>query len=194
MTHINSIVLSSFFTCNVFLELLNVHLKKLIVYYGRQGLCCVNGSQRVWNIYNAENHYCVTLTSALDCGFHDKPALQTIEFDYGEFIEFPFRINSGMLVDKIEINTNFGKHYEYGGNGGSFATINVDSKHNFQLKNKHIVIGFHGGYGGHLHNVGTISCPVQQHVIYQQILLSICDCTKKVFSDDIIDTIMLYII
>jgi len=82
----------------------------------------------------------------IEMGNNDNPYEQVLNLDTGEYItEISGR--SGNIIDRLEIRTNLGKFIAVGGNGGS--------PFRFTLPYGSQVVGFYGGVGGHLHNIGV---------------------------------------
>jgi len=81
----------------------------------------------------------------LELGNQNNPYESVLNLETGEFItEVSGRV--GNLIDRLEIRTNLGKSISVGGNGGS--------PFNFSIPYGSQVVGFYGGVGGHLHNIG----------------------------------------
>ena len=70
-----------------------------------------------------------------------------MNFLENEYIEV-VKISCGILIDSIYILTNFGNLFNYGGKGGSYNEIDYREENNQ-------ILGFYGGYGGNLHNIGV---------------------------------------
>ena len=68
----------------------------------------------------------------------------TFEFEDGEYINEVF-VCSGDLVDSIEINTNKGRNFKAGGDGGSKQCAKMNAS-------KPRVVALGAGLGGHVHH------------------------------------------
>jgi len=86
---------------------------------------------------------CIT---PLEIGYHDNPIQQTLILAQGEFIT-EVSGTQGEVIDSLEIKTNFGKFLRVGGYSGNPYRFNIP--YNTQI------VGFYGGFGGHLHNLGV---------------------------------------
>lgn len=85
--------------------------------------------------------------------FDDNP--ETISFDIKSDGLEKVIIRSGSLIDRIELRLNSGKEITVGGTGGEEISFNFLNW--LQYTDKLIrPIGFFGGTGGHLHNLGLI--------------------------------------
>eukprot|EP01129_Flabellula_baltica_P006849 TRINITY_DN2617_c0_g1_i1.p2 TRINITY_DN2617_c0_g1~~TRINITY_DN2617_c0_g1_i1.p2 ORF type:complete len:146 (+),score=5.66 TRINITY_DN2617_c0_g1_i1:42-440(+) len=89
-------------------------------------------------------------TSEAHVGTHDQPQCHTMNLQPGEYISL-CRIRNGNIMDNITIETNQGRTLSVGSNGGG--------EHVFSFNNRAIV-GFHGGVGGHVHNIGVYTLPL----------------------------------
>jgi len=82
----------------------------------------------------------------VEMGNNDNPYERVLNLESGEFIvEVSGR--SGNIIDRLDIRTNFGKTLSVGGNGGTPFRL--------AIPNGSQVVGFFGGCGGHLHNIGV---------------------------------------
>jgi len=104
------------------------------------------------NIWGTNSHvngiqviYDGGITTPLEVGYHENPMQQCLNLQYGEFVT-DVSGTSGDLIDSLEIRTNLGKSVRVGGYGGVPFRFNVP--YNTQI------VGFYGGVGGHLHNIG----------------------------------------
>lgn len=62
------------------------------------------------------------------------------------------RVKCGALIDRLELETSLGRVKHWGGTGGN--------PHDLFVPSNHAVVGFHGGSGGHLHNIGVLMVPL----------------------------------
>jgi len=63
------------------------------------------------------------------------------------------KVRSGQIVDYLEFQTNLNRIIAKGGRGGSERPYPFNGK---------VVVGMHGGYGGHLHNIGFYLAPREE--------------------------------
>jgi hypothetical protein len=87
------------------------------------------------------------ISSNLALGFEDAPVQASMSFDEGEQV-VRIEIRAGSLVDGLRIITSSGRELSAGGNGGQL--IGYDVPKGMAL------LGFYGGKGGHIHNLGII--------------------------------------
>ena len=88
-----------------------------------------------------------TALAALVLGSEDAPMQNSLAFAQGEKIT---RVSArcGALVDAIRVTTSAGREISAGGTGGT-ETV-------FEVPEDLFVLGFYGGKGGHIHNIGLI--------------------------------------
>eukprot|EP01129_Flabellula_baltica_P017043 TRINITY_DN931_c1_g1_i1.p1 TRINITY_DN931_c1_g1~~TRINITY_DN931_c1_g1_i1.p1 ORF type:complete len:473 (-),score=73.63 TRINITY_DN931_c1_g1_i1:58-1476(-) len=93
-----------------------------------------------------------TGSTPIEVGTKNNPAEHCMNLSTGEYIT-SVSGRYGSWIDSIEIRTNHGRILRVGGNGGS-------KSYSFQAPPGHAVVGFFGGVGGHLHNIGFYSAPL----------------------------------
>ena len=71
---------------------------------------------------------------------------QEVTFQHGEYIN-SITLRAGDIVDGLKLTTNLGKSYSFGGPGGTPQQVYIAPGTQ--------PIGFYGGIGGHLHNLGV---------------------------------------
>jgi len=91
--------------------------------------------------------YEINLSTPLELGYYNNHKETVLNFETGEFItEISGR--AGDVIDFLEIKTNMNRSIRAGGNGGSPFSFTKPYGTQF--------VGFYGGVGGHLHNIGII--------------------------------------
>ena len=90
--------------------------------------------------------------SHLSTGAAEKQPTCVLELSDGEFIN-KLVIRTGSLLDFIEFRTNRGRCVKAGNDQGG-------QESEFAIKPGHHLIGFFGGMGGHIHNIGLLSAPL----------------------------------
>jgi hypothetical protein len=97
------------------------------------------------NVNGIQVLYDGNLMTNLEMGNHGNPTLQTLYLQPGEFISDVSGSYSNVLVS-LEIRTSLGRSMRVGGNGGTpFRFANPYGSQ---------IVGFYGGCGGHMHNIG----------------------------------------
>ena len=102
----------------------------------------VNGIQFTFYNLNTNEEY----TTPDFYGNHQYKGHRTYTLASGEYINSAV-VHSGGVVDGLFLRTTKGKELSMGAKGGSKQTVE------FSCDNP-VVIGFFGGFGGHLHNIG----------------------------------------
>ena len=108
----------------------------------------VTGIRAEWSSNSAASHQTPSATNT------DHTSMLALDSD--EFI-ISINLRCGGLVDYIELSTNKARSVSAGNpNGGQIAQIDVgDGMH---------VVGFVGGLGGHIHNLGILTAPLPDNV------------------------------
>jgi len=90
----------------------------------------------------------LSTTTAL--GNHNAPTSRALFLDHtkGERVA-SVHVRSGVIIDNLRIVTTTGREMTWGGPGGENTV-------NYRVPNGWKVVGFFGGVGGHLHNLGVI--------------------------------------
>eukprot|EP01084_Bolivina_argentea_P305804 528311_1 len=143
-----------------------IHLSKLTWWQSRPwwGATITNGIQCEWDLYDDNGRKIKTITSDENCGKNDNPTKRTLDIPFGYIFHGSGSIRSGDLLDGFQLKSNLKmeeNNHQFGGNGGT--------SHELPIPKGHIVIGFHGGVGGHLHNLGIITMPFKNCVDYDLI-------------------------
>ena len=105
----------------------------------------VTGIECEWDNAGAVVHG----ASHLSSGASKDPSV-TLILAQGERVS-AIRVRTGSLVDSIQIDTSFGQQVSVGNPKGGEENIFTDLRADREL------IGFHGGLGGHIHNVGVLT-------------------------------------
>jgi len=122
-------------------SLLQCRIIKIRLWYGNHmpgGV--VNGIQLTYKnldngkIYETSKRY----------GDHQLQGYMDYDLEDDEYIT-KVDVRSGGIVDQLTFYTNKDRMIRKGGPGGDFAECNVEGK---------VIVGTHGGFGGHLHNIG----------------------------------------
>jgi len=79
-------------------------------------------------------------------GNQDQPYESSLVLESGEYI-VDVSGKLGEIIDSMEIRTNRGRVLRHGGNGGH-------TTFRFSIPSNSQIVGFYGGFGGHLHNIG----------------------------------------
>lgn len=122
---------------------LAIHLTKIKYHYGYLvpgGV--LNGLQFTFRNCNTNEEY----TTADFYGDHQYGGNKTYTLSPGEFI-CDAVVHPGEIMDGIFLKTTRENQLNMGGKGGNRTVVE------FQCP-KPVVIGFFGGYGGHIHNIG----------------------------------------
>eukprot|EP01084_Bolivina_argentea_P305805 528312_1 len=168
-------------------------------WWGHWGGTIMNGIQCEWDIYDDNGIKIETIISDRDCGTNDNPSEKSLQIPFGFHCYAPVSIRCGDLLNGFEMLCNVEReqmsypfsllnnaqqtiataeeiveediyddppeeifnHYMFGGNGGRINKVS--------LPKGHILLGFHGGFGGHLHNLGVITIPYKKCVDYDLI-------------------------
>jgi hypothetical protein len=101
------------------------------------------GSSRVNGIQVIYDGGCIT---PLEIGYHDNPVQQSLILAQGEFIT-EVSGTQGEVIESLEIKTNYGKFLRVGGYSGN--------PFRFSIPYGTQIVGFYGGIGGHIHNLGV---------------------------------------
>ena len=120
-----------------------VEVSEIAIFAG-SNLC--NGCQVTYRIGG------VSLPVAADSSYLDSPIARTMAIAPGDRIK-RITVNSGSLVDSVVVRTAFGGCLRAGGAGGHNEKV-IDCDDAFFSDKK--FLGFSGGLGGHLHNLGAI--------------------------------------
>eukprot|EP01084_Bolivina_argentea_P051884 95378_1 len=141
-----------------------IHLSKLIWWQSMpwSGTVVGNGIQCEWDIYDNDGKKFYSVKSDADYGTNNNPMTIEMEIPFGCVFYGQGSINCGDLLDGWALKSNLKMEMddiiEFGGSGGM--------RNKLDIPKGHIVIGFHGGFGGHLHNLGIITMPYKRCVDY----------------------------
>jgi len=132
------------------ISLMECRIIKIRLYYGSlMPTGVVNGIQLVYqNLDSGKVH-----ETTKRYGNHQFIGDTVYELGPEEFIE-NIKVRSGGVIDYLELGTTKNRIIAKGGKGGG-----SDRPYSFKGR---IVVGTHGGYGGHLHNIGFYVAPKEQ--------------------------------
>jgi len=109
----------------------------------------------------------------------DNPQTHTIKLRTNEKIK-QIIIQAGALVDGITVITSFGTATHVGGTGGE--------THSYNIGDDEELIGFYGGVGGHLHNIGLILRPSKSNNVTHNLIANESTMAKEISLLSIINT------
>eukprot|EP00483_Globobulimina_turgida_P010777 UN10798 len=128
----------------------------------------MNGIQCEWELYDDNGTNIETISSEMHVHVesNDNPIKSLLEIPFGFNLFGPVLVHSDDLLNGFELTSNINvsismvKNHQFGGNGG---TLHEEL---LSIPKDHVVIGFHGGFGAHLHNLGIITIPYKKCVDY----------------------------
>jgi len=121
---------------------------KLRLWYGKHTPTgVVNGIQLTYK--NIENN--TLYETKKRYGDHQLTGYHDYILGENEYLK-DVEIKAGAVIDKICFLTNKKRVISEGGEGGSSTTYKSD-----------VIIGTHGGFGGHLHNIGFYVAPIEEY-------------------------------
>ena len=165
------------------LDLSRVHLHK-ISYWTSNNLLI--GMQSEWQVYNDEGKVVQSVQSGTNyqCQNCTKSEYNECNLDFYDFFCDPISLNCADYVHSLSMMSSYFGKKLFGGIGGEAISMSIPPGN--------IVIGFHGGYGECIHNLGVITIPYTCSVGYDLIKLFF-NRYQQSLSDQIIECILNFV-
>eukprot|EP01083_Nonionella_stella_P249698 863121_1 len=148
------------------------------------GGICVSGIQCKWTLYNDHGDPMYELSSDEKYGSDHEPKRNSLVLGLTDFF-YDVSVLSNKAIRSIRLN------------GSIVTTLGRDPglAHFIDnlVPNNHIVIGFHGGTGAHLHNIGVVTLPFEDSAYSrsnQGLLHVILSESAQEFPSNVIDVII----
>eukprot|EP01083_Nonionella_stella_P249697 863118_1 len=168
-------------------KLSRLYLSEIVYWTTTQdwdGGICVSGIQCKWTLYNDHGDPMYELSSDEKYGSDHEPKRNSLVLGLTDFF-YDVSVLSNKAIRSIRLN------------GSIVTTLGRDPglAHFIDnlVPNNHIVIGFHGGTGAHLHNIGVVTLPFEDSAYSrsnQGLLHVILSESAQEFPSNVIDVII----